>query len=338
MTMTTAIDIFKNYPTNQFIPLVPVQTITQLSPLHKPAINLVRISTDEADKDVYRQGDGLALTKKGLMKLAAAANIQIVDIKKISPSSCEKCLEMARATGKPPTTGCAVCPCGSDVAYEVTLSIPDPAGGVRYLKASREFICKDEQGKMTEAQYKQAFGFRGAMTESKAMLRAIRAALMIKSSYKAKELEKTFAVPVIVPDMSNPEMKAAALDRYRSGVDALYSHTSAPQALDPGAVIERVDDNVDDADLDAAVEEMTQDCPPMVAEVIEPGEFDLPPDSGDVPECHECGAVIENWTKKSTGEVWEAEKIIQSGIKHFGRPLCSKCYFKARQAKEGAPA
>lgn len=338
--MTTAIDIFKQYPTTQYIPLVPVQTITQLSPLHMPSINLVRISADEADKDVYKQGDGLALTKNGLMKLAAAAYIQIEEIKEISPSSCEKCLEMARATGKPPTTGCAACPCGSDVACEVTISIPDIAGGVRYIKASREFICKDEQEKMKtkEAQYRQAFFFRRAITESKAMLRAIRAALMIKSSYKARELGKTFAVPVIVPDFSNPEMRAAAIERYRSGVNALYGQTDTSHSLPPGAVVEEVNADFDDAALDAEVDRMTQSLPPIPAEAIDPSEFDFPSDPCSGAECHECGAIIEDWTKKSTGEVWPAERIIQAGVKNFGKPLCSGCYFKARKAKGGAAA
>ena len=51
-----AIQIFAEYPKDRFIPLVPVQTITQISPLHRVNINVVQISTDERERDAYKEG------------------------------------------------------------------------------------------------------------------------------------------------------------------------------------------------------------------------------------------------------------------------------------------
>jgi cytochrome c5 len=300
----TAIDIYKKYPNDQYIPLVPVVTLSQISPLHKMAINLGKISTDENDKDVYKQGDGLALTKKGLLKLMAAANIQVVEIRKVAPSSCEKCLEMARATGKP--SACATCPNKSDVAYEATLSIPDPAGGFRLVKGSREFICEDERSKMTEAQYKQAFSFRGAMTESKAINRAIRAALMVKSSYKAAELSKTFVVPIVVPDASDPEMKAAIIERFRKGADMLYVVKQELPAL-PGKT-----DSAEgsDEDLDAAI-----DAEFNVAGALEPPTPFL--------ICDECQSEIVAF--KTPNKDWTVEEWVAYSKRKYNAQLCPKC-------------
>jgi hypothetical protein len=161
--MERAIEIFKEFPPTQYNTLIPVQTITQISPLHKVSINIVRISSNPDDKDVYRQGNlGLSLTKQALMKILAAVGGSIVDVKKIPPSSCEKCLEMAKATGKP--SACADCKHNGDLAYEAIISVNDLAGGNRIFKASREFICEDERGKMTEAQFKQAYPFRAPIT------------------------------------------------------------------------------------------------------------------------------------------------------------------------------
>jgi hypothetical protein len=326
MTEPTKVDIFKTYPGDKFIPLIPVRTYSQISPLHKMAVNFVQISPDEGEKDVYKQGDGLALTKKGLMKLMAAANIQIVEIRKVAPSSCEKCLEMARATGKP--SACAQCPNKNDVAYEATLSIPDPAGGFRLVKGSREFICEDEKARMTEPQYKQAFGFRGAMTESKAINRAIRAALMVKSSYRAAELQKTFVVPIVVPDASDPEMKAAMLERYRKGTEALYGG-AAPnqQALSAPESLESIDGS--DDELDSAIE----------AEFSAGGEepspaASLPQPGGPVanpPFCAECGKVIIAFKTKS-GTEWSAENWSKFAKDRYGEPVCPQC----AQAREAA--
>jgi hypothetical protein len=321
-TTVNAIDIYKDYPSDQYIPLVPVRTISQISPLHKMAINLVKISTDENDKDVYKQGDGLALAKKGLMKLMAAANIQVVEIKKVPPSSCEKCLEMARATGKP--SACAQCPSKSDVAYEATLSVPDPAGGVRLVKGSREFICEDEKGKMKEAQYSQAFLFRGAMTESKAINRAIRAALMVKSSYKAAELNKTFVVPIVVPDASDPEMKAAILERFRKGADILYvARQQEPAALSAGAIVEPVEGS--DEALDSAIdaEFLMLDAPAASAS---PAAFEPP-----LFVCDECQAEIVAF--KTPNKEWTAEEWVAYSKRQYNARLCPKC---ARKRMEGA--
>lgn len=90
----TALAIQKEYPQDKFNLLIPVKTIQELSPLHKLVINEVQIDSNLATKDVYQEKNKeFALTKKGLMKLMAAANIQIIDSHSVPTQKCNKCIE-----------------------------------------------------------------------------------------------------------------------------------------------------------------------------------------------------------------------------------------------------
>lgn len=330
--MENAIQIFKEYPRDKFIPLVPVQTITQISPLHRVNINVVQISTDERDRDTYKEKNGeLALTKKALMKLMATANIQIIESKSVTPSSCQRCLEMAKNTGK--ACPCGGCECKNDIAWQVTIAVPDLSGGVRRVTATREFICADERKKAaSEKQYEQAFAFRAAHTESKALNRALRAALMIKSTYRADELAKPFAVPVISLNFEDPDLKAAMIQRCAMGEDSLYGkHESGEQqqhSLPEHSVIEIPPGEPDDYDNDVLSD--VGDEPEL------PDGFDVVHAVPEIIECDECGAIIKAFKDNRTGEEWNVKRIVDHSTEHFGAALCPVCI--AARMKKGASA
>lgn len=322
--MNGAIQIFKEYPAEKYIPLVPVQTVTQVSPLHKVSVNVVQISANEDDKDVYKEKNGdFALTKTALMKLMGTANIQIIESKSVTPSSCQRCLEMARVTGK--ACPCGDCSCKYDVAWQVTIAVPDLTGGIRRVTATREFLCEDERKKAaTEKQYDQAFAFRSAHTESKALNRALREALMIKSTYKKNELAKPFAVPVISPNFDDPELKTAMVNRFAAGENALFGR--APE-LPPAIAENRV-----------ALPENTTVITADEPDEIEPEVLELNDGNGvdaefDMVECHGCGGVLEPFDDKKTGH-WDVQRIRDFGVQRFGRPLCRVCMVKALKGVE----
>lgn len=326
MDNNASIQIFKDYPDNKFIPLVPVETLTQVSPLHKISVNVVQISSDKDEKDTYKEGNGeYALTKKALMKLMATANIQIVDSRSVVPSSCQRCLEMARATGKPCL--CGPCECKNDIAWQVTIAVPDLSGGYRRVTATREFICADEKKKMkTEGQYNQAFAFRSAHTESKALNRALREALMIKSTYKPHELEKPFAVAVISPNFDDKELKSAMISRFAAGENALFGEVKEISSGNSGEV----------KAISAPKEEIVISAqePEPEDNIPFPGEEDMFSQKPIV-ECHDCGAMLEAFTD-AKGNEWTVERISAFSNDRFGKPLCVKCMRElARQSKGG---
>lgn len=49
--------------------------------------------------------------------------------------------------------------------------------------------------------------------------------------------------------------------------------------------------------------------------------------------CHDCGAVIEDTTKKD-GSGWPAEQVAAYSRQRFGRPLCPSCQKKAVKAEK----
>lgn len=327
--MQTSIEVFKQYPRDKFIPLVPVQTITQISPLHKVSINVVQVSTDERDKDAYKEKNGeLALTKKGLTKLMTAANIEIVKSNSVMPSSCQRCLEMARATGKP--CACGECSCKNDIAWQVTIAVPDISGGMRRVTATREFICADERKKSaSEKQYDQAFVFRSAYAEAKALNRALRTALSIKSTYRADELSKPFAVPVISPNYEDPELKSAMIKRFAAGENLIFGQSTMLEAPAQHLALASGDEIVIPPDED---EPDRQDA---IAAEVEPATFEDIPVSAMI-ECHDCGGILEEFADEKSG-IWTVERLAEYARKHFKVPLCRKCMTaRLAEQKKGA--
>lgn len=290
------IAVINDYPAEKFNLLVPVKTMQELSPLHKIIFNQVVISPELKDKDVYKQGSELALTKKGLEKLMTASNIQIVESKPIMPKVCRKCVEVARATKIAPK--CGECKSKNDVAYQVTVSIPDSSGEPRYVvatKNSKYEDCKSGTEKL----------FLDEQCETKALNRALRKAMMIKSTYAAEELKKPFVVAYVVPNMDDPEMKKAMVQRYAESSAALFRN-------DPKMIEAK---NVE-----------------VLPEEDEESE-ELPPEPEDAPEkavesvCEECGQIIEAGTGK-----WTVDAIVKYSKEHFGKVLCIDCQNEARKA------
>ena len=114
-----ALQITQQYPAERFNLLVPMQTVAEIADIHKPVMNVVQISTNPADKEIYEQEKatrewtgrdgqhhpakpaGWALTKKGLNKLMRAAGIKILNTRPVVPSTCQKCAEVNRGIGPP---------------------------------------------------------------------------------------------------------------------------------------------------------------------------------------------------------------------------------------------
>ena len=192
--ITGTIVQLNEYPPDKFNVLIPVTTMQVMSNLQRIIVNKVQldVADPENSKDIYREKSSgkYAITKVGGMKLAAAANISIVETESGMTDGCKRCVDMARAVGKP--KACGTCPARYDVAVTVTIRVPEPSGGFRLMKATKEIDCAAEKESMTEAQYKRFLPHRTAMAESKAFMRALRAALGLAATYSLPELRKPF--------------------------------------------------------------------------------------------------------------------------------------------------
>ena len=87
MEKSNALMITQQYPIEKYNLLVPMQTVAEIAEIHKPVMNVVQISTNIEDGEIYEQEKAkkawkdypaqpakYALTKKGLNKLMRQAS------------------------------------------------------------------------------------------------------------------------------------------------------------------------------------------------------------------------------------------------------------------------
>lgn len=306
-----AIAIMNDYPETKFNSLIPIKTLQEISPLHKVVINQVQVNPDPNKKDVYKEKNGeLALTKKALAKLMTAANIQMIESKPVMPQKCVRCTQMAEKTKIAPK--CYECPFQDDVAYQVTLAVPEPSGTWRKVVATKEIRMADASSNMKEAQYKAFFPFRTEQCETKALNRALRSALMINSTYKTQDLQKAFVVAYIVPNMADEDMKKVMVQKYAESASTLFgAATSDTKQL--GSPVDSITDSVT---IIPPEEENQEDNTVIEGEVVE-GTY-----------CEKCGQLIEG-----IDEQWTVDAIVDYSKKKFnGKALCSDCQHEALEA------
>ncbi len=308
MSENKEIAILNDYPETKFNLLIPIKTLQELSPLHKVVINQVQINPDDKKKEVYKEKNGeLALTKKGLAKLMTAANIQMVESKSVMPQKCLRCTEMASKTKIAPK--CYECPYGDDVAYQVTLAVPEPSGTWRKVVATKEIRMADEQKKMSDKQYAAFFPFRTEQCETKALNRALREALMINSTYQAADLQKPFAVAYVVPNMDDPDLKKVMVAKYAEGVSTLFGGNEVKAVEAPKEFSE-------ENTVVIPPDEADEDPPFIEAEIVK-----------DI-VCEKCGQIIKDFNDE-----WPVERIVERSMKKYNKVLCTDCQ---SEAKEGA--
>lgn len=232
---------------NVVAPTVELQG--RLTPYHVLRTSEVKVDPSECFKIVdWVETDGggrtkverWALGKPALMKIAQAAGIKFdPDLTKVVAVEGRKYL-MYQAVATMPL------PDGTETRTKATTEwfyeeevqpIVDEVDELRkQLDAStdqqeRKRLAGRYHGK--KKQLADAMKYRVPMAETKAMNRAIRALLGLKSKYTAEELRAPFVVPRVeyVPDIDNPHvrelLKARAIDTQR----ALYGTTPDPQQV-----------------------------------------------------------------------------------------------------------
>ena len=315
MESKNALSITSQYPADRYNLLVPMQTVAEIADIHKPVMNAVQISTNLNDKEIYvqeksytdKQGRqheaGYALTKKGLNKLMRAAGIKIIGTRPIIPSTCQKCAEINRGIGRPVNCG----NCGNkDVKFEARISVPQLTGENIEIVAHKEIVVQDVTDGMSTAQKAEFLKFRNETCETKAINRALRAAMHIKGTYTLAELQKPFVVAYLVPNLDNEAVKMEAVHHFFSSAQELYGgvNTDNRKTLfveddaEEGMAYETPATPIEESK--SYVEAPVQ--PPKQAEEDRSRDFC----------CDKCGAQV-------------SQKVWDYSVEKFGRPLCYSC-------------
>lgn len=326
-----ALTITQQYPAERYNLLVPMQTVAEIAEIHRPVMNAVQISTNLADKEIYEQEKaksawkdrpatpaGYALTKKGLNKLMRAAGIKILGTRPIIPSTCQKCAEVNKSIGRPVNCGA----CGNkDVKFEARISVPQLTGENIEIVAHKEIIVQDVTDGMSDQQRREFLKFRSEMCETKAINRALRAAMHIKGTYTIDELRKPFVVAYLVPNLDNEQVKQEAIRHMFTSAQELYGgHTP-----DARKAIFIEDDTEEGMGYEApgkpiegsrAYQEAPQEPPRQTYQRQQPPPPPEQPQGGyDEMHCSTCGAEI-------------SPSVSDYSIRYYGRPLCRDCQRK----------
>jgi hypothetical protein len=310
--MSESYNILNDYPQDKYNLLIPVQSIQEVNSIYKLVVNIVKISTDLKDKDIYREkgagADMYALTHKALTKLFTAANGQIVESNRVRTRVCENCIDIVKATGKPPA--CGNCAARANVAVKVTAKFPEMSGGWRLVQSTRE-IDFSNMGNATDGQIKQTKAYAVEHAESKALSRCIRKGLSIKSAYTLDELEKPFIVVYPVLDSRDADVKKALIAGAMAGSNLLYGsglqlNAGAQSALPEGRNVDYSTGEIIESDYEAGPPEDEQ----KPWEGQEGQEENL--------ACSKCGVEI-------------AQNVYDFSAEKFGAPLCMKCQAAARK-------
>ena len=309
--------ISKKYPTEQYNLLGNTDVMVEIPDIKSPVIQVVQIDHNPQKGDVYIQQkeyqdkDGVhpakyAITKNGLNKLADGAGIQMVCSEHVIPTTCQKCVTVNQSAGK--IIQCGNCK-NKDVAYRVTISVPQLTGEVLMVQDTHEIIVDNVIPTMTEKQRKEFMKHLPQICEAKALNGAIRTALHIKGTYLLEELQKPFVVAYLVPNLNHQKVKEAAIKNMFQSSANVFGHTPSVQQIESKVPKEAVIEDLNGENFDAYVDDtyMQTQIPPQEQQVIERTE-----ENRNDFYCDKCGEHI-------------SERVWDYSVEKFERPLCYKC-------------
>ena len=317
------LSIVNQYPAEKYNLLGNTEVMVDVPDIKSPVVQAVKLNPDPKKGDVYIQKKAkgeytdkrgvfhpatpnlYAITKNGLKKLADGAGIKMVSSEHVIPTTCQKCVAVNQNCGK--VVQCGNCQ-NKDVAYRVTISVPQLTGEVLTVEDTHETIVDNVTPGMTPEQRAEFMKHMPQICEAKALNGAIRTALHIKGTYTLDELKKPFVVAYLVPNLNHEEVKQAAIDSMFQSSKNLFGAPSVQQIetrIPEHASAEAADGEDYDKYIDGAYKE----------EDTEGLDSLLDSDNDVRPQdfcCDKCGENI-------------SEKVWDYSVDKFGRPLCYKC-------------
>jgi len=210
--------------------LVPTLTIQEVSPFHKPVLEIVRINPQKDAGEVYEivQGSGdFSLRAVALQKIGYAAGL-IWNARGCgrTDDGSDHDVIAYRAEAAVRKEDGTYMPMNAE--YMVDLRVIEEELRITYERKGKELarekgwsekVMKEYVEKNVRRDMLQKRKFRLQLAQTGAMDRVIRKILALKSTYKREELERPFVVPKIAfnPDISDPRVRDILL---KQGMDA----------------------------------------------------------------------------------------------------------------------
>ncbi|MCK9520139.1 MAG: hypothetical protein M0R74_14110, partial [Dehalococcoidia bacterium] len=206
--------------------LCDTQSIQEFSSLYKLVVNMVLLSTDLEDNDIYIQKKAInpntdkpydhtrySIAKKGLLKIMSAADARLI----LSNVEIDRDAQTVSGTS--------------------TMQYHDPSGQWRYITKTKtvDLIKKTKNG----STYEDPSAPEKA--ESGAQMRCIRDAFNIKNNYSLEQLQKPFVVVYPKLNDMDPDVKKMAIINSLAPTQLLYGRAPSDRLLLDGADIDGKD-------------------------------------------------------------------------------------------------
>lgn len=319
------LSISKQYPAEKYNLLGNTDVIVEVPDIKSPVIQAVKLDPNPDKGDVYVQQKAsrewtdrsgkyhpatpelYAITKNGLKKLADGAGIKMLSSEHVVPTTCQKCVAVNQYSGK--VVQCGNCK-NKDVAYRVTISVPQLTGDILTVEDTHEIIVDNVTPGMTDKQRAEFMKHLPQICEAKALNGAIRTALHIKGTYRYEELQKPFVVAYLVPNLNHEDVKRAAVENMFQSSQKLFGGVPSIHQIESRvpeqASIEAADGEVYDQYIDGTYA-MESNADPHQ-------EPSMPEQENRERDfcCDKCGTVIQK-------NVWKYS------MEKFERPLCYRC-------------
>lgn len=230
--------------------LVPTLTIQEISPMHKPVLEVVKINPDTKAGEVYEMVSGsgdFSMRAVALQKIGYAAGL-IWNAKGCgrTDDGTNPNIITYRAEAAVRKEDGTYMPLNAE--YMIDLDVIEEETRESYEKKSNTLMAdkKKRNEKFTEEDRKnyvekcikrdmlQKRKFRLQLAQTGAMDRVIRKILGLKGTYKKEELEKPFVVPKIAfnPDVNDPKVRELLLKQGMDATSALFGPESEKGMID----------------------------------------------------------------------------------------------------------
>lgn len=321
------LSISKEYPVDKYNLLGNTDVMVEVPDIKSPVVQVVKLNPNPDKGDVYIQQKAkaawtdkggnhhsaipnlYAITKNGLKKLADGAGIKMISSEHVIPTTCQKCVAVNQHSGQ--IVQCGNCK-NQDVAYRVTISVPQLTGEILTVEDTHEIIVNNVTPGMTDKQKSEFMKHLPQICEAKALNGAIRTALHIKGTYTLEELQKPFVVAYLVPNLNHEDVKKAAIDSMFHSVGNLFGNVPSLQQIESSvpetAAIEASDGENYDKYVDGTYKEENEEENQADKTEVQQEESIRYQDF----YCDKCGQPV-------------SKKVWDYSVDKFDRPLCYKC-------------
>lgn len=238
----------EKYDPKEYNVLLPTTTIRQISPFHKPTVEIVQLDPDPEGPDVYKQddkGEKLSLRKAALMKFAVAAGL-VWDWKNTRRVDDGKDPNIVRysAVAALRKEDLTWIPLKADKEIDLVAIEADLRENVYLKKAKRlkkanklDQSVENYVSYNVERDMRQKRLHKCQLAETGAMLRVIRSLLGLPPTFTPAQIQKPFVMMRVAfdPDMRDPEIRKLLLEEAGKSIGAAYNGTGSPAMLTAGS-------------------------------------------------------------------------------------------------------